>query len=125
LCILLANLEDLSKSTLTNESQDFEIFGSVSLLVGLLETESELDLATNIVGLALSGLQLVPGLMGVVVVLEFGVETDVSNEGFLVLLVIYGNIEFRLVANDVTATVLAWIVLEVASRNVQYGLVVP
>jgi hypothetical protein len=107
LCILLANLEDLSKSTLADKSQDFEVLWSVNPFVGLLEAKPELDLAGNIVRFAFSGLQFEPGFVRCVVILKVGAETDVPDKGFLVLLVVHGDIELRLVTNNITAALLA------------------
>jgi hypothetical protein len=107
LCILLANLEDLSKSTLADESQNLKVLWSVNSLVGLLEAKSELDLAGNIVSFAFSRLQFEPGFVGCVVILKVGAETDMTDKSFLILLVVHRNIQLRLVTNNITAASLA------------------
>ena len=86
-------MENLTKSAFTDELENVEVFWAVGLLVGVLETESNADFASNQVLFAFSWLEFIPTLVCCLIRLKIWAKSDVTEEGLIVLLVVDGNVK--------------------------------
>jgi len=91
--VLLSDLENLTKSALPDELENVKVFWAVGLLVGVLETESNADFASDQILFAFSWLEFIPTLVGCLVRFKVWAKSDVTEEGLIVLLVVDGNVK--------------------------------
>jgi hypothetical protein len=74
----------LAECTLSDQLQDLKVLGAVVFLVDFMEVELEMDLACDLVTFSVSGFQLEPTVIRMLVLDKVGAETDVTEEGFTI-----------------------------------------
>ena len=66
-----------------------------------MEVDLEVNLSSNIIVLSVTRLQGEPAIVRLFILDKIGAETDMAKEGLAVRSIIYGNVYFGVVANDV------------------------
>jgi hypothetical protein len=72
------------------------------LLIDFVEVDLEVNLSSDIVVLSVTGLQGEPAIIRLFVLDKIRAETDMAKEGLAVRSIIYGDVYFGVVTNDVT-----------------------
>src|SRR5690242_14364058 len=100
--VTLAHLKNLTERTLTNELQNFEVFGAIRSLLDPVEVKLEVDLASHLGTLALARLQGKPTIIWLVILNQVGAESDVTKKGLAIGSVVDGDVDLGVITNNVT-----------------------
>jgi hypothetical protein len=71
------------------------------LLVDFVEVDLEVNLPSNVIVLSVTRLQGEPAIVRLFILDKIGAKTDMTKEGLAVRSIIYRNVYFGVVANDV------------------------